>query len=212
MMENNNRDHLNPWITMWIKPRATIQQIVDTNPERKVHLLAAAAGFSQYLDRASEKGMGDIWEWPMIFMIAMIVGPIGGMIFLYIGGALIRWTGNWVGGQASSQDIRAAIAWSSVPIIWALILWIPELVLFGQDLFTTEGPRIDADPSLVFILFGFGAIHIIVAIWSIVVFLKCLGQVQGFSAWKALGNAILTGLIIFVPIAIVSIGIAVLIG
>jgi hypothetical protein len=211
-MENNNRDYLNPWITMWIKPRSTIQQIVDTNPEHKVILLAAAAGFSQYLQRASDEGMGDRWEWPIIFLIAMIVGPIGGMIFLYIGGALIHWTGNWIGGQASSQDIRAAIAWSNVPVIWMLILWIPGLVLFGQELFTTEMPRIEANPSLAFILFGFGVIHIIVGIWAFIVFLKCLGQVQRFSVWKALGNAILPGLIIIVPIVLIVIGLKSLFG
>jgi hypothetical protein len=206
MMKNNNKDHLNPWFTMWIKPRATIQQIVDTNPEHLVLLLAAIAGFSQVLDRASMKGMGDRWEWPIIFIIATIAGPIGGIIGFYIGGALIHWTGKWIGGKASSQDIRAAIAWSAVPIIWALILWIPGLVLFGQELFTTEMPSIDADPSLALIFLGFAAIEIIVGIWAFVVFLKCLGQVQGFSAWKALGNAILPGLIIIVPIVLIVIG------
>ncbi|MGO8989197.1 MAG: YIP1 family protein [bacterium] len=123
----------------------------------------------------------------------------------YLAGALIRWTGKWIGGQAPSQNIRAAIAWSSVPTIWALILWIPQLVLFGQELFTTETPRIHASPSLGFISLGFVAIQLIIAIWAIVVFLKCLGQVQGFSAWRALGNTTLGALVIVVPIAIIAI-------
>ncbi len=204
-MENINNQILNPWVSMWTKPRATIQQIVDTDPERLVLVLAAIAGFSQALARANIS-MGDTFEWPTIFpifLILAIAGPISGLIVLYVGSALIRWTGNWMGGNASSQNIRAAIAWSSVPIIWALILWIPALVLFGQELFTTETPIIDATPSLTFIFVGFGAIEITVEIWAIVVFLKCLGQVQGFSAWKALGNVFLAGLVFIIPIVLV---------
>lgn len=205
-MESNEQT-LNPWVSMWTKPRATIQQIVDTNPERLVMILAAISGFSQVLDRASMKSLGDKLEWPIIFLIAAIVGPIGGIISLYIGSVLIRWTGTWIGGNVSSQNIRAALAWSSVPIIWALILWLPELALFGQELFTTETPIIDATPSLAFLMLGFGAIEISIGIWAIVVFLKCLGQVQSFSAWKALGNVILTGLVFIIPIVVIILGV-----
>ena len=204
-MENINNQILNPWVSVWTKPRATIQQIVDTDPERLVLVLAAIAGFSQALARANIS-MGDTFEWPTIFpifLILAIAGPISGLIGLYIFSALIRWTGNWMSGNASSQNIRAAMAWSGVPIIWALILWIPALVLFGKELFTTETPIIDATPSLTLIFVGFGAIEITVEIWAIVVFLKCLGQVQGFSAWKALGNVFLAGLVFIIPIVLV---------
>jgi hypothetical protein len=56
-----------------------------------------------------------------------------GIIHLDIGGAILRWTGSWFGGQASSEEVRAAIAWSSVPRIWALLLLIPELALFRNE-------------------------------------------------------------------------------
>jgi len=91
----------------------------------------------------------------------------------------------------------------NLSLIWALILWILGLVLFGQELFTTETPIIDASPFLIFIFVGFGAIDLTVGIWAIVVFLKCLGQVQGFSAWKALGNVFLAGLVVIIPIVLV---------
>lgn len=205
-MEGLKNNTLNPWIAVWTKPRETIQQIVDTNPEEFVLLLSVVAGFGEVLNRASMKSLGDNLEWPMIVVIAAIVGPIGGIVGLYIGGALIRWTGSWMGGEASSQNIRAAIAWSSVPMIWALPLWIPELALFGNELFTSETPNLDANPSLAYALIGFGAIDVIIGVWTMVVFLKCLGQVQGFSAWKALGNSILSGLVVVVPIVIIVLG------
>ena len=206
-MESIEEQLLNPWVSMWTKPRATIQQIVDTNPQRLVLLLAAAAGFGQALDRASINSIGDRVDWPVIFIVAAVGGPIAGLIGLYIGGALIHWTGTWIGGKTSAENIRAAIAWSSVPMLWALLLWIPELALFGQELFTAETPVIDADTTLNSAFLAFGAVEVTIGIWTLIVYLKCLGQVQGFSAWKALGNSILAGLVIIVPILIIAIAI-----
>lgn len=206
-MESIEEQILNPWVSMWTKPRATIQQIVDTNPQRLVLLLAAAAGFGQALDRASINSIGDRLDWPIIFIVAAVGGPIAGVIGLYIGGALIHWTGTWIGGKTSAENIRAAIAWSSVPMLWALVLWIPELALFGQELFTAETPVIDADTTLNSAFLAFGAVEVTIGMWTLIVYLKCLGQVQGFSAWKALGNSILAGLVIIVPILIIAIAI-----
>ncbi|MEW6356784.1 MAG: YIP1 family protein [Planctomycetota bacterium] len=209
-MEELNGQALNPWVSIWTKPRATIQQIVNTDPERLVLLLAAIAGAIRVLDRASAKDLGDKIDWSVIFLIAAIAGPVGGIISLYIGGALIRWTGTCIGGMAPAQHIRAAMAWSSVPVIWVSVVWIPELALFGREMFTSKMPSLDANPSLGLALFGFAAIEVIGGIWAGIVFLKCLGQVQGFSAWKALGNAILAGLVIAVPIVAIVIAVVVL--
>ncbi len=113
-----------------------------------VLVLAAIAGFSQTLDRAASRGGGDVLGWPIIFLMALVAGPVGGILALYLGGFLFRWTGEWIGGRGSSRNIRAAIAWSSVPVVWTLPVWIPELALFGQELFTTEAPRTLASPAL----------------------------------------------------------------
>jgi hypothetical protein len=202
-MEDTYQQKLNPWFSIWTKPRATIQQIVATNPQRLVLLLAALGGLSTVLDRASMRNLGDKLDWPVLLLIAAVVGPIAGIATLYIGGALLRWTGNWIGGQGSALHIRAAMAWSSVPEIWGLLLWIPALAVFGQELFTSTMPRVEANPSLNIVLLGFAAISLVIGIWQFVVFLKCLGQVQGFSAWKALGNSIMASMVVLFPIIIV---------
>jgi hypothetical protein len=203
-MEKNFGRTFNPWFSMWMKPRATIRQIVDRDPEHMVLLLAAIYGISKVLDRAVAKNLGDKISWPFIFIIAIIAGPFSGVISLYLGGLLIRWTGSWIGGEGTAENIRAAIAWAYVPIIWTLVLWIPQLLLFGQELFTEETPIMDESLILTGIFWGISLIELIVAIWTIVIFLKCIGEVQGFSAWKALGNVCLAGLVIIVPIFIIA--------
>lgn len=204
------RDHtavptepLNPWFSIWVKPRATIQQIVDTDPRRLVLVLAAAQGILQTLDRASSRNLGDQISLPVILAIVLVAGPLFGWMSLFISSALVRWTGGWIGGRATGEHIRAALAWSGVPLVWALALWVPRLALFGQELFTRATPAMHASMPLL-VLFGvFGAVRVVMAVWVLVIQLHCLGQVQGFSAWKALGNLMLAFAVVFVPLLLV---------
>lgn len=202
-MEDTYQQKLNPWFSIWTQPRATIQQIVENDPVHLVLLLAALGGFSTVLDRASMRNLGDKLDWPVLLLLAAVIGPIAGIVTLYIGAALLRWTGSWIGGQASARNIRAAMAWSTVPEVWGLLLWLPAFALFGQELFTSAMPSVDANPSLSFLLLGFAAISLVIGIWEFVVFLKCLGQVQAFSAWKALGNSIMASMVVVLPVIIV---------
>ena len=57
-MQNN--DQLNPWFSMWNRPRDTIQKIVDSDdPENMVLLLAAVGGVSSSLNSSSSNFVGD---------------------------------------------------------------------------------------------------------------------------------------------------------
>lgn len=203
-----NTGILNPWVSMWTKPRATIAQIVARDPTHFVLPLAALSGFSQALDRASMRSAGDTLDLSAIFLFAAIGGPVGGIITLYLGSLLLRWTGSWIGGTATTQHIRAAIAWSGVPLVWALVLWVPELAIFGKELFTTATPRIDASVGMLLLFLGFAAIEVVVGAWAFVVALKSLGQVQGFSAWKALANGLLALLVVVAAIALLAVALS----
>ena len=182
---------LNPWFSIWLRPRATIQQIVDTNPTRLVLVLVVLAGLPSVFEVCSKKT-----SLPTSLFLSFILGPLLGIIILYIGGALLHLTGRWLGGLASPQNIRAALAWSNVPIIWALLLWIPKLSLFWS---TSDVSFIDnSDPV------GFILLEKMIGIWSFVILLKCLGQVQGFSVWRALGNSILAALFFLIIVVVVA--------
>ena len=191
---------MNPWFSMWLHPRRTIGQIVETNPDRLVLLLAAVGGIVEALINASSDSKGENMSLQAILLTSLIGGPLMGVIGLWLGGALLRWTGGWIGGQADSRRIRATLAWANVPLVWSLLLWIPALLLFGAELFAAATPILDASTMLsgLYMVFSFGIG--IVSIWAFVVFLHALGEVQGFSAWKALGNSILAGLVVLVPL------------
>jgi hypothetical protein len=195
---------LNPWRSIWIRPRATIQQIIETRPEQYVIALSAVAGIFQSLDNSSMRHEGDERTLPAILAMAIIVGPIAGIITLFLFGFLIAWTGRWLGGVANPLQIRAAIAWSSWPGICVGLLWIPELVLGGREMFTTQTPQIDESSGAAAMLFALTLVEFPLGAWALIIFCMCLGQVQGISAWKALGNLLLAGLIMLSPVLVID--------
>ena len=204
--EPTTTPELNPWVSIWTQPRATIQQIVDSDPERLVLVLAGIGGFGSVLDTVREQGLGDLIPWfPDIVLICALIGPLVGIVGLYVLSFLLHWTGKWLGGRASTKLIRAAGAWGQVPAIWGILLWVPLIALFGQDLFRSDSFGLELNP-LVGVGFSFGLIGMVLIAWSTVVSLHCLGQVQGFSAWKALGNMALVVAVVVIPIVVIIVG------
>ncbi len=90
-------------------------------------------------------------------------------------------------------------------------LWVPELALAGQEMLTTATPILAASPLRAVLLVLVILLEVVLGLWSFVLFLKCLGEVHGFSAWKSLAAVLLAllailllALIVALPIALVA--------
>ncbi|HAK59408.1 MAG TPA: YIP1 family protein [Nitrospiraceae bacterium] len=191
---------LNPWFTLWTKPRASMRAILDADPKRMVVLLAALGGIGRALDMASLWDLGEWFSVPAILVTSLCAGSAMGIVMLYISGLLLSWTGTWLKGRATPVDARSAVAWSTVPEIWALLLWIPELVLFGADLFVSDMSDLFGRPALLIVYLLFIVIELIIVVWAIIMYLKCLAEAQRFSVWRALANALIVFCILTVPV------------
>jgi len=202
-----------PFFSILVRPRRTMRAIIDSNPRRLVLVLAALSGFGSALDNASTSSIGDGNNIPVVAIVALsaVAGSLGGILTLYVGGFVMKWAGRPLGGRATQVEVRAALAWSTVPLIWALPLWIPELALAGREMFTTATPILAASPLRAVLLVLVVLLEVVLGIWSFVLFLKCLGEVHGFSAWKSLAAVLLSvlaivlvALIVALPIVLVA--------
>ncbi len=179
----------NPWATIWTRPRATIRRIVATDVRYQVTFLAILSGALIWLERRWSNP-STAAAFPMLVVIAVIVGAIVGIIELYVNGALLKWAGAALGGVGSYAEVRAALAWSRVPVIVAFSIGILAILL------GTDGPMLGGAYSnsgaSVFLL------HAALVTWGFIVMLKCVGEVHRFSAWRALGSIVLIVLVIVV--------------
>ncbi len=195
-----------PWITLWTQPRQTIARIVAETPTRMVLPLAALAGIADALsqNRSGDGELANTMPGEQILIAAVVIGPILGIIALYAFAALTWLTGRWISGEGTPQSIRAAFAWASIPKIAAMFVMLPLIVLYGPEILTGNA-NIDVQSIPEVLVLGVLLVTIVVLrVWGLVVYLHCLGQVQGFSAWKALGNTMLAVLMIAVPIAVLA--------
>jgi len=188
-----------PWTTMWFDPRGTIRNIIATNPNRNLFLLAVLGGIGQTFANAVALNLGDRMSTASVVLACIAIGPLNGLLTVYIGSIVIHWTSTKLGGFSLISHIRAAIAWSWVPFVSTLPLWIVKYILFRDELFKSEKIFIQSHSVLSTLYSLIGFIDIVLAIWSILLLYQAIGEVNGFSAWRGFAAVVLASIIIAVP-------------
>lgn len=173
-----------PFLTMWTKPAETIRRIVDTDPKYFVLALAALSG--------AVSGLSNYVGRDLIYLgCGIILGPIFGILGLYITGAIYTWIGYMHGGRATSEQVRAAVAWSLLPTIAGSLLAL-LLAIFGTSTIAN-------------------CILSLLAIYSLILLVSAIKEVHQFSTSNSIFT-ILTPVLVFVAIAFVVILILAVIG
>ncbi len=192
-----------PWMTIWTEPRATIRKIVFENPKRALWLLAAVYGFSSLLNSFQSVFLGNQLQVLPIIVIALVLSPIWGYIVFSVWSWVVCWTGKLLKGEGNFQHVRAAYAWSCVPLIVNAALWIVLILLFGRPLFSNfpqEHFLTNGEATLMFLIL---IVKVVLAIWSLVIYLNALAEVQNYSILRAIGNVLIAGILIGVVFAII---------
>ncbi|WP_020062173.1 Yip1 family protein [Bacillus sp. 123MFChir2] len=207
--ENQFKRALNPWFSIWIKPRDTMKEIFISKP-KNVFLLILLGTFVQALDRAASKSIADSISSPLLLISGIILSAfVGALIYYFLLPALLNWVAKKLGGQGTFEKTRYATAYSFIPFVYSLILvWVPSFFLFGIENFTSETPQMDSSITLTILFLIFAVIDFVIGIWTIIISLKCLGEAHQFSAWKALLTTIVSFVIIILPLVIIVILIA----
>jgi hypothetical protein len=203
-LEGQLKGSLNPWFSIWTKPRATMREIFQFRPGY-VFILFLSGAFFQVLDRATLQHSGDSMSLTQLIVIAVIGSLIGASIYYYLIPKILSWIGSKVGGIGTTERVRYSVAYSYIPMVYSLIIvWLPSLFLFGIENFTTFTPVVDSSSTLTLLFILFGLIDLVIGIWSTIIFLKCLGEAHQFSAWKALLTTFLSVLIFVGPFIIIG--------
>ncbi len=198
---------LNPWLSMWVRPRKTMQVIKEHNINHRLFVLCLIYGFQWMLGALQFFSFGYAFTLFFIFLIAAVLAVPAGYIIFNFMGAFYYWMGKLVKGKGSFKQVRAATAWSSVPIIVTCLIWIYLMLLHGNGLFISDYQKQLVGTIATVTAFA-GLTQLAMVIWSIVIFLHALGEVQGFSAWKALLNLFLAWLGAFILMFLIGWGVS----
>lgn len=186
----------NPWLGIWVEPRKTIRAIIQSNPKFGFLLLSAVYGLPMAFNLAQSFNLAATVPLWAIVLGSLVICTFLGMIGISVSAWLLQFTGRWIGGKGDFQSVRAAVAWSNVPNFVTVLMWIALIGIFGGLAFSpefTETHFIGFQAGAVFLIF---LIQSVISVWGFIILLHTLGEVQGFSAWKALLNVIIPVVII----------------
>lgn len=191
-----------PWVSIWVSPRATVARIVAENPGRSLWLLAAIYGFSSLLNLFQSASLGASFGPLTLVVIAVVLSPFWGYITFSVWSWVVFGVGRWFKGEGTYPAIRAAYAWSCVPFILNIPLWLVMIALFGRQLFLNFPEGYLLSDGMIAILFFILISKVILAIWSLVIYLNGLAEVQQYSILRAILNVIISGIIVSLVLGI----------
>ncbi len=180
-------EHMNPWISMGLKPQQTVHYILETGGGRSVLMLAMLVGVARALMQVNHTALAADLQSILGVVAIALVGVVVGLASLYLGGWLYRWIGSWFGGQAKAKDVRTALAWAQVPMLAVFTLWFvifltsPAWGMISSDGHLTG--RAGAVASVVLIVAG-----AVGMVWQAILTVHALAVAHRFSAWKGFGT------------------------
>lgn len=187
--------NVNPWFSIWMNPRSTIRKIVKVNPRFSVFPLACLYSLENCFSLSNHWSLGISFPYYVILLSAIFLTPFLAWVWLYFTGWLLSITGKWVRGHAPRSHLRAALAWSKVPVCVSLLLWLIPLLSNPEITFI----HIQRNPFSLFT----SIISIILSIWSLVLLIQTIREVQEISIGRSFANIISTLAISFVAFFLV---------
>lgn len=188
---------------MWLSPRQVFKYINDNQYDKYVIMLLLFAGISRAFDRASMKNMGDDMDLSSIIGFCIIGGGLLGWLSYYIYAALLSWTGEWIGGQGDSKQLLRIMSYATFPASLGLILLIPQISIYGVEMYKANGDITSAGFRLNFIVYGSILLEIALAFWSLALNVIGISEVQKLSIGKAILNLFLPILVIVIPLVLI---------
>jgi hypothetical protein len=183
---------INPWTSVWFHPRETVHMVI-LNPPRHSWVLLFCFGFTSILNGIQSFPMLIRWGTIPILIFAVILAPFWGYAFFGIWSWIVQKIGKWLKGQADFNAVRMAYTWSRVPLIGSAALWVLLAFFYANFIFFGSGPysaSLGVASFLFIVLIG----KLVLEIWSLVIFLQMLAEVQQFSILRAIINVVLSAL------------------
>ncbi|RBN51528.1 Yip1 family protein [Flavobacterium psychrolimnae] len=183
------------FIKLLTSPREAFKFINDYKYEKHLYILLFLAGMDRTFDRASTKNMGDNYSIWTIIAICVIFGGFFGWITYYIYSALISWTGSWMNGKGNTQSVLRVFAYAFFPSIFILILLIPQIAIYGNELFKSDNDLYSLASMESIVLYVILFVEFALGIWSLILCVIGISEVQKLSIGKSILNLLLPAIL-----------------
>ncbi len=148
------------------------------------YLLAAAQGLATAVTLYRTQPAASGFTAGEILGSACIFGPLGGILSLYVFGAIYRRLGQRAGGKSVRNQVFHVLAYGGIPVATSLVLWIFTALLVGEAAIV-EKPAAEVDGFVGFVLHAQLAAYVFLWFWSIVLQVMGFSEILGLATRKA---------------------------
>jgi len=139
-----------------------------------------------------------------IFLRALGIGSTVGVAGLFLMGLIYTRLGSRVGRAATRGQVFHVLAYGNVPLAASLIVWVFAALLTGEATFE-QTPHGDVEGFVALLLRMQFIAFLILALWSVVIQVMGLSEVQGLTTARAFGLWVLGQLIGFLALLFLAI-------
>ncbi len=196
-------------VTVLYRPRETMRRVLDGGRDRWTIPLVVLAFICASVGDSDIRGLSTVLPdlslngTLALVAVALLLIAACWVIVIYVFAWIATIVGRRLDGQGEIADVRAALAWGLVPVIWSVILRIP-LAVYQSRLVpqTLDKHRLLMD----FVSKGGCALAVLVATFQMLLYLwiayvasSTVAEALHFSSWKGLATIAAT---VAVPVII----------
>jgi hypothetical protein len=205
---------IRPLKDVWLRPRRVFRELAARPIGAADYLLAAAQGVASSIMVYRTQSVGPSVGTAEILSRSFILGPLAGVLSMYVFAAIYGRLGARAGGKSTRNQAFHVLAYSGVPVAASLVLWMFTALLVGEAAIV-ERPGVEIDGFVAFVLRVQFASYMLLWLWTIVLQVMGFSEILGLTTRKAFGvwvlgqtMALLLTLFFWILIAILFPGIA----
>jgi len=177
---------IRPLKDVWLRPRRVFRELSERPLGITDYLLAAAQGIGNFLALYRHEGAGAHSSVEEILAKSFAYGAVAGLISVYLMAVIYGRLGLRAGGKSTTNQVIHVLAYGGVPMAASLAIWVLTALLAGEATFV-ETPRADLEDFLALLLHVQFTSYVLLLIWSIVLQVMGLSEIQGLATRKAFG-------------------------
>jgi hypothetical protein len=173
------------------------------------YALGAAQGIAGWLALSRAQNAGATSSVVEIFVKALVVGPVAGVASLFLMGTIYARLLSRAGKVAARNQVFHVLAYGGVPLAASLVVWVFTALLTGEATFQAA-LRPDVEGFVALLLRIQFLTYVVLTLWSVVIQVMGLSEIQGIATRRAFGLWVLGQLIGFLALLFLMILIATL--
>lgn len=190
------------FMKIWTSPRAVFRFIDEYRYEKHMTLMLVLAGIARAFDRAEMRNEADHSPLGLVIGLSIALGGLFGWITYYMYAGMVSVTGEWIGGKANTDRILRMLAYALLPSVISLAFLIPQIAIYGGEVFKSDGDFSGAGVAGSMIFYIAMILQVALSMWSIVLCVIGLSEVQQFSIGKSILNLLLPAIAIVGVVAL----------